>query len=100
MLPSVHGTASCLCRMKMAVTLNFGNSHAGDDSAVLPFPPDDENLLQQAVIKALRLHPHSNALELSYSLWPRHPDVQRDRARRSAMKVVVRNICNPPSWIV
>ncbi|KAL0020032.1 hypothetical protein WJX77_006068 [Trebouxia sp. C0004] len=59
------------------------------DSAVLTFPPHDDDLLQQAVIKALRLHPHSNALALSYSLWPQHPDVQHDRACRSAMKVMV-----------
>ncbi len=85
------GTASC--DMKTAVNLNFSNSHAGDASAVLPFPPEDEELLQQAVITALRLHPHSNALELSYSVWPRHSDVQRDRARRSAMQVVVRYTC-------
>ncbi len=47
------GTASC--DMKTAVNLNFSNSHAGDASAVLPFPPEDEELLQQAVITALRL---------------------------------------------
>lgn len=64
-------------------------SMIGDDSAVLPFPPDSKELLQQAVIKALRKHPQSNALTLSYSVWPQHPDIQRDRACRSAMKVVV-----------
>ena len=58
--------------MKTAVNLNLGNPYAGDASAVLPFPPEDEELLQQAVTKALRLHPHSNALELSYSVWPQH----------------------------
>ena len=51
--------------MKMAVNLSLNIAHAGDDSAVLAFPPDDEELLRQAVVKALRLHPHSNALELS-----------------------------------
>jgi len=82
--------------MKMVVNLSLSIAHAGDDSAVLPFPPDDEELLQQAVIKALRVHPHSDALELSLSVWPRHPDIQRDQARRSAMKVVVSNICYHP----
>ncbi|KAL0042989.1 hypothetical protein WJX79_006149 [Trebouxia sp. C0005] len=60
-----------------------------DASAVLPFPPESEELLQQAVIKALRLHPHSNALTLSYFVWPQHSDIQHDRGRRTAMKVVV-----------
>ena len=86
--------------MKMAVNLTLSIANAGDDSAVLPFPPDSKELLQQAVIKALRKHPQSNALTLSYSVWPQHPDIQRDRACRSAMKVVVRNICYHPSWIV
>ncbi len=84
----------------MAVNLSLSIATAEDDSAVLPFPPEDEELLQQAVIKALRLHPYSNALELSYSVWPQHPDIQRDRACRSAMKVVVSNTCYHPSWII